>query len=124
MVLREELERYNHHQVHSTTREIPGLRFGKAIAAGNSLFRPFSLPLPYTSANDVFCLRDRRMVNAYHRISVFGHEIPIPTVLLYEDVDVHMVPDSEKGTMEIRIWWNRQPVHSVALPLHGFRVHL
>jgi hypothetical protein len=123
-VLREELERYNHHQVHSTTRDIPGLRFAKAVDAGNSLFRPFSLPQPYTSAKDVFCLRDRRMVNAYRRISLFGHEIQIPTVPLYEDVDVHMVPNSDKGTMEIRIWWNRQPVHSVALPLQGFRVHL
>jgi len=26
--------------------------------------------------------------------------------------------------MEIRIWWNDKMVHSVSLPLHGFRVHL
>jgi len=124
IVLREELERYNHHQVHSTTREIPGLRFGKAIAAANSLFRPFSLPQPYTSAKNVFCLRDQRMVNAYRRISLSGHEIPIPSVPLYEHVDVHMVPNSDKGTMEIRVWWNRQPAHCLALPLDGFGVHL
>jgi hypothetical protein len=124
LVLQEELQRYNHYQVHSTTRQIPGLRLAKAIAADNSLFRPFTPPQSYTSAEDVFCLRERRMVNAYRRISLFSHQIPVPTVPLYEEVDVHMLPNSDKGTMEIRIWWNRHPAHSLSLPLLGFRVHL
>jgi hypothetical protein len=37
-VLKDELERYNHHQVHSTTGEIPRIRFEKALKAGNNLF--------------------------------------------------------------------------------------
>jgi len=36
-VLREEVQRYNNHQVHSTTGEIPGIRFQKALESGNSL---------------------------------------------------------------------------------------
>ena len=47
-VLREELDRYNNHQVHSTTGEIPSMRFARALKEGNSLFRPFALPKPYT----------------------------------------------------------------------------
>lgn len=39
-VLREEVHRYNDHQVHATTKEIPNIRFEKARKAGNSLFRP------------------------------------------------------------------------------------
>ena len=58
-VLKEELDRYNNHQVHSTTGEVPSIRFDKARKEGNSLFRPFALPKPYTSAKDVFCLRER-----------------------------------------------------------------
>lgn len=36
-VLREEVDRCNNRQVHSTTGEIPGLRFANAITGGNSL---------------------------------------------------------------------------------------
>ena len=43
-ILREEVDRYNNHQVHSTTGEIPHLRFARALKEGNSLFRPFALP--------------------------------------------------------------------------------
>lgn len=122
-VLREEVDRYNHHQVHSTTKEIPDIRFRRAQDAGNTLFQPFSVPKPYTSLKDVFCLRETRFVNGYRRISLFNHTIQVPNVELYEEVDIHLAPDVAKQVMEIRIWWNNKMVHSVALPLEGFRVH-
>jgi len=122
-VLQEELDRYNNHQVHSTTKEIPNIRFEKAKAAGNSLFRPFSLPKPYTSPEDVFCLRLRRRVNGYRRISLFKHSIQVPDAPLREYVDVHLVPDTLKQIMGIRIWYNDRILHSVSIPLKGLRVH-
>ena len=122
-VLQEELDRYNNHQVHSTTGEIPRIRFEKAIAEGNTLFRSFTLPSPYTSLDDVFCLRETRMINAYRRISLHGHEIQVPNTPLRAYVEVHMIPDTERNTMQVRIWWKADLVHSVALPLEGFRVH-
>jgi hypothetical protein len=123
-ILREELDRYNHHQVHSTTGEIPALRFAKALTSGNTLFRPFSVPDPYTSSEDVFCLRETRRMNPYGRISLFNHEIRIANVPLRQEVDVHLVPDPERNAMHVRIWWQSAMVHSVALPLDRFRVHL
>jgi hypothetical protein len=123
-VMREEADRYNSHQVHSTTGEIPSMRFEKARETGNSLFRPFSLPEPYTSPQDVFCLRETRTVDGYRRVSLFSHTIEVPNVELYEDVDIHMTPDLAKQVMGIRIWWSGKMVHSVSLPLHEFRVHL
>ncbi|OGO14926.1 MAG: hypothetical protein A2Z14_16925 [Chloroflexi bacterium RBG_16_48_8] len=123
-VLHEELDRYNNHQVHSTTQEIPRIRFEKAIDEGNSLFRPFSIPEPFTSPDDVFCLREKRMINAYRRISLFGHDIQVPNTPLREYVDIHMVPNLEKNIMNIRIWWKERMVHSLTLPLEGFRVHI
>lgn len=122
-VLKEEVDRYNHHQVHSTTKEIPSIRFEQAKAAGNSLFRPFSLPKPYTSPKDVFCLRETRRVNGYRRISLFKHAIEVPNVPLYEEVEIHLIPDLLKQIMDIRIWWNDKMVHSVTYPLKEFTVH-
>jgi hypothetical protein len=122
-VLKEEVDRYNNHQVHSTTQEIPRIRFEKARAAGNSLFRPFSLPKPYTSPKDVFCLRETRLVNGYRRISLFNHTIEVPTVPPREHVEIHLIPNTAKDVMDIRIWWTNRMVHSVTYPLKEFRVH-
>src|SRR4030067_2698676 len=51
-VLHEELDRYNNHQVHSATGEIPSLHFARAVREGKRLFRPFALPSPSTSVQD------------------------------------------------------------------------
>lgn len=120
-VLQEELNRYNHRQVHSTTGEIPDLRFARAQSAGNSLFRPFALPKPYRAAKDVFCLREARVVNGYRRISLFDQEFPVPHVPLREQVELHLVPDYEKQLVDIRIWWSERLVHSFSLPLSQVR---
>ena len=121
-VLKSEVQRYNNHQVHSTTGEIPNIRFDKARSEGTSLFRKFALPKPYTSHLDVFCLRTTRMVNGYRRISLFNHTIEVPNVPLREDVEIHLTPDEPEQLMHIRIWWNKNMVHSLSLPLQGFRV--
>jgi len=123
-VLKEEVNRYNNHQVHSTTGEIPSIRFDKARKEGHNLFRPFVLPKPYSSIKDVFCLREKRMVNGYRRISLFNHEIVVPHVPLREEVEVHLVPDIERDALEIRIWWENRMVQSVTYSLKEFpRVH-
>ena len=93
-VLKEELNRYNNHQVHSTTGEVPSIRFDKARQEGNSLFRPFALPKPYTST---------KMVNGYRRISLSNHDIPVPHVPLRDEVEVHLIPDVAREALEVRI---------------------
>jgi hypothetical protein len=123
-VLNAEVHRYNNQQVHSTTGEIPNLRFARAEREGNSLFRKLDLPRPYTSLRDVFCLRETRIVNGYRRISLFNQSIEVPNVPLREDVDVHLVPDETRQLMHIRIWWNAKLAHSLILPLRDFSVHL
>lgn len=116
-VLRDELDRYNNHQVHSTTGEIPSLRFENARKNGNSFFRPFSLPKPYTSPKDVFCLHGSRIVNGYRRISLFNQDIEVPHVPLREDVELHLVPDLPNNALEVRIWFQHKMVHSLTMPL-------
>lgn len=121
--LKDEVNRYNNHQVHSTTKEIPAIRFKNAQRSGNNLFRKFSVPKPFSSPSDIFCLRETRMVNAYRRISLFNHTIQVPKVPLREPVLVHLIPDSDRKMMHIRIWWNDHLVHTLDLPIQGFRVH-
>ncbi len=122
-VLQGERDRYNHHQRHSTTGEIPSVRFEAARLAGHTLFRPFALPKPFTSPKDVFCLRETRTLDGYRRISLFNHVIEVPKVPVREPVEIHLIPDTVKAVMDIRIWWNRALVHTVSYPLKEFRVH-
>jgi transposase len=122
-VLQEEVQRYNDHQVHSTTGEIPRVRFEQARRTGNSLFRPFVLPKPYTSLKDVFCLHTTRIVNGYRKISFISQEIEVPHVPLRETVDLHIIPDLEKRSLEVRIWWQKQMVRALHLPLPTTPVH-
>ena len=60
------------------------------------------------------------MVNGYRKISVFNHEIVVPHVPLREEVEVHLVPDTSREALEIRIWRENQMVHSVVYPLREF----
>jgi len=60
--LEEEVERINFYQVHSTTRKIPFIRFKKAQNEKKSLFRDFTVPSPYKSVKDIFCLRVKRTI--------------------------------------------------------------
>ena len=119
-ILKYEVDRYNNHQVHSTTKEIPSIRFEKAKREGNSLFRPFSIPTPFLSTKDIFCIREKRMVNAYHKISLWNHEIFVPKVPLRDYVDVFIAPDKSKGIIEMRFWWENQLVHTLTYPIKDY----
>jgi len=123
-VLQEEVHRYNTQQVHSTTGQIPQLRFEQARTSGNSLFRPFTLPQPYTSPKDVFCLRDTRIVDGYRKVSLFNHHIAVPHVPLREEVELHLVPDLAQQVLEVRIWWQRKMIQALHFPLHDLNFHL
>ena len=76
-VLAHEVHDYNHRWVHSTTREIPAIRFQRALREKQSLFRPFHVKPPYQSVKDIFCLRLERTADAYHRISLHTLELKL-----------------------------------------------
>ena len=99
------MDRYNNRQVHSTTGEIPSLRFQRAKKEGKSLFREFVVPPPFQSAKDIFCLRAERRVNQYRKISFNNLELSISEVPIRELVQLRIVPDKESGLAEIRLWY-------------------
>ena len=41
-----------------------------------------------------------------------------------EEVEVHLIPDVDRETVELRVWWKMTNVQSVAYPFKAFpRVH-
>jgi len=113
-ILQAEVERYNTKQVHSTTGEIPLVRFKRAKREGNTVFRPFALPKPFTSAKDVFCLKEERVVNGYSSVAWRNHYWKVPrSVPEGTKVTLHIVPDNTHP--ELRIWHKDELVTAIML---------
>ena len=70
LILNNLVQKYNYRIVHSTTGEIPYIRFQRAIREKRTLFREFRIMPPFLSTKDIFCLRVDRMVNSYRKISL------------------------------------------------------
>ncbi len=104
-ILNQELHRYNHRQVHSTTQAVPGIRFQKALAENNSLFREFKVLPPYQSTKDIFCLRTRRTIDSYRNISINNLKFKINKAIPRETVNLRIYP-LNKSLSEIRFWCN------------------
>jgi len=104
LILNNLLQRYNYRIVHSTTGEIPYIRFQRAIREKRSLFREFRIMPPFNSTKDIFCLRVERMVDSYRKVSINNLELKVPSAPLHERIQLRIVPDKESGISEVRFW--------------------
>lgn len=104
-VLEAEVERYNYRQVHSTTKEIPIIRFERAEREKKSLFREFILPSPYKDVKDIFCLRATRIVDPYHKVSFNNLKFRVHKAPLRKEIQLRIAPDLKRGVAEVRIWY-------------------
>lgn len=102
-ILNQEIYSYNYRRVHSTTREIPYVRFQQALQNKKSLFRQFVVPPPYQSAKDIFCLRLKRIVNPYRRISLNNLLLKVNGVTTGDMVNLRIYPINNRLS-EIRFW--------------------
>jgi hypothetical protein len=97
-ILTQEVDRYNNRAVHSTTGEIPSIRFNNALNDGRTVFKPLDITRtkpPVTSTKDLFCLRTERKVNGYGKISLNGIQISVPGNLPDgTPVTLHIIPDT------------------------------
>jgi hypothetical protein len=108
-ILQEEVERYNTHQVHSTTKEIPDIRFERAIRENNSVLKPFIVPAPFTSTKDIFCLREKRVVDGYRKVSWRKYLLSVPAdIPVGAEIELHIIPDPREP--EIRLWFKDKVV--------------
>ena len=104
-VLETEVERYNYRQVHSTTKEIPIIRFERAKREKNSLFRDFKMFAPYQSVKDIFCLRATRKVDPYHKVSFNNLKFRVHKAPLRKEVELRIAPNLKSGIAEVKIWY-------------------
>lgn len=108
-LLAKEVHDYNYQRVHSTTGEIPCRRFQQALTTKQSLFRPFTLPPPWQSAKDLFCLRVDRTTNAYRRISLDTLQFSVHGVAPHQPVNLRISP-RDRQLAEIRFWHQQRLV--------------
>jgi hypothetical protein len=102
-ILNREVYAYNHKRIHSTTEEIPFLRFSTALDNKQSLFRNFSIPAPFQSLKDIFCLRTHRTVDGYRNISLNNLRFPVPKALPGDTLNLRIYP-LNSFVSELRIW--------------------
>ena len=108
-ILAEEVKEYNFKRVHSTTEEIPYVRFQKAIKDKRSLFREFKLPPPFKSPKDLFCLRLQRTTDGYRKISINSIPVKVNGIDPYQSVTIRIYP-LNPVVSGLRFWHKNQLV--------------
>ena len=107
-VLKYELNKYNNIHIHSTTGEIPIVRFENAIKENKTYFRDFTLKPPFEDIKDIFCLRMERVVNSYRRISINNIELSISGAPIGEKVELRIFLNDKTKMAEIRMWFKNK----------------
>ena len=120
-VLRYEVQRYNNRQRHSTTGEIPVIRFEDAIKGNKTLFRKFTIKPPYLSHKDIFCIREERTVDAYRKISIDNLQFKVQNAPIGERLQLRIYPDIIKGIAEIRCWYNGKLLDTINAKLSDLK---
>ncbi len=110
LVLYEEMHRYNYKIVHSTTKEIPIVRYEKALEEKRSLFRRFEIKKPFLQKEDLFCYRTTRTVNAYRKVSLNNLEFSISGVPIRREVELRISFNLKTQMATIRFWYQNQLV--------------
>jgi transposase len=100
-VLRKLVQMYNTVWVHSTTKEIPIVRFENALNGNCSLFK--SLPRG-VDANDLFHLSFQRTTDGYRSLSFDGIFFRLPNARSYMETAIHLALDPKSGLVIARFW--------------------
>jgi hypothetical protein len=100
-----ELNQYRFKRIHSTTQEIPHARFEHALQEKRTLFRPFVIPTPYQTLDDIFCFRFKRTVDAYRRIAFHTLRFAIHGVPIREEVELRISGHLATRMARIRFWY-------------------
>ena len=102
-ILYKEVHEYNYKRIHSTTGQIPYLRFQETLKQNQSLFRAFKLPPGFESPKDLFCLRFKRTTDAYRRVSLNNLLFQVNGVSHHQPLTLKIAPRS-KELAEVRFW--------------------
>lgn len=103
-ILTREVYEYNYKRIHSTTEEIPYLRYQRALKENKNVLRKFIVPPPYQSIKDIFCFRLNRTVDAYRTVSVNNLKLRFNNAPIHEEVNLRIYPYATGGLSEVRFW--------------------
>ncbi|MFA5140737.1 MAG: hypothetical protein WC728_16040, partial [Elusimicrobiota bacterium] len=84
-------------------KEVPYFRLQRALREKKSLFREFRIPPPFKSVKDVFCLRLKRIVDAYGRVSINNRALSVNYANEGDGLMVRFYP-LNNGMTELRFW--------------------
>ena len=104
-MLYEELHQYNYKGVHSTTGEIPVLRYEKAVKENRGLFRRFEIPRPYQTLDDIFLLPLQRAVGPYRKVSWNTLKFSLSGVPIREEVELRISFNHKTRLALIWFWY-------------------
>lgn len=104
-VLYWELNEYRFKRIHSTTKEIPNVRFEKALQEKRGLFRPLVTPKPFQTLDDIFCYRFKRKLDPYRKISFCNLSFSIHGVPIHEEVELRISLNLTTRMSLIRFWY-------------------
>ncbi len=103
-ILYREVYEYNYNRIHSTTGEIPYLRYQRALKENKNVLRKFLVPPPYQSIKDIFCFRFKRTVDAYRTVSINNLKLKFNNAPLHDEVNLRIFPYATGDLSEIRFW--------------------
>ena len=118
-ILNFERDRYNYKLVHSTTLEIPSMRFNSALRTKKSLFRDWSIPKPFLSLRDIFALRCNRFIDNYHCVYIKPLHVKLSNVESRQPVDIRIYilgPDF----YELRFWYQAKLIKVIRQKIKDF----
>lgn len=107
-VLFREVFEYNYKRIHSTTGEIPYLRYQRALREKKNVFRKFFVPPPFKTTKDIFCFRIDRVVDSYRSVSINNLQIKFNNAPIRETITLRIHPDQKSDLSEVRFWFKDQ----------------
>jgi hypothetical protein len=99
--LRGLVDTYNNRWVHSTTKEIPIVRFENALNGSCTLFT--SLPKDI-DRRDLFCLTFTRTTDGYRSLSFDGILFRLLNCRAYTETEIRISPDYKNRLVVFRFW--------------------
>ena len=103
-MLYEELYRYNYKRLHSTKKQIPQVCYQQALDNEQTLFRPLQIRWPFEKAEDIFCYRSKRQVNAYRKITLSNLSFSVSGVPLHTAVELRISFNLKNRLATLRFW--------------------
>lgn len=107
-ILYEEIHHYNYKRVHSTTGEIPMLRYERALNEKKTVLKPFFIRQPFQSPDDIFCYRFKRTVDPYRKISFNNLTFAVKGAPLHSEIELRISFNMATHMALIRFWHQNQ----------------